>query len=80
MGKCGCSQETSKWLRDNHIIPFAFDSTGTIAPGSLTFINRSFPPSKYGRTWDSEKESKILKYWVLKYISYDTCQIKSNRS
>ena len=35
----------SLWLHDNHKIPFAFDSAGNIAPGTLKFINRLFAPS-----------------------------------
>ena len=30
---------------DKHIIPFAFDSAGNIAPGTLEFINKLFAAS-----------------------------------
>ena len=61
----------SKWIHDDRIIPFAFDSAGNIAPGTLKFINRLFAPSnsKYIRTWNSEKERKILKNWFLNDLS-----------
>ena len=61
----------SKWLHDNHIIPFAFDSAGNIAPGTLKFINKLFAPSnsKYTRSWNSENERKILKNWFLNDLS-----------
>ena len=62
----------SKYLHDNHIIPFAFDSAGNIAPGTLKFINRLFAPSnsKYGITWNNEKERKFFKKnWFLNKLS-----------
>merc|ERR1711991_1126955 len=61
----------SKWIHDDRIIPFAFDSAGNIAPGTLKFINRLYAPSNsnYIRTWNSEKERKILKNWFLNDLS-----------
>ena len=46
-----------KWEHEKHIIPFAFDSAGNIAPGTAEFINKLFAASsqKYDRTWNSEK-------------------------
>jgi hypothetical protein len=71
--KAWTSKQThySRWLHDNHIIPFAFDSAGNIAPGTLKFINKLFAPSNsnYGRTWNSENERKILKNWFLNKLS-----------
>ena len=71
--KAWTSKQTlySKWLHDNHIIPFAFDSAGNIAPGTLKFINKLFAPSNsnYYRTWNSENERKILKNWFLNKLS-----------
>ena len=71
--KAWTSKQThySKWLHDNHIIPFAFDSAGNIAPGTLKFINKLFAPSNsnYDRTWNSENERKILKNWFLNKLS-----------
>ena len=61
----------SKWLHDDHIIPFAFDSAGNIAPGTVKFINKLFAASNkhYQRTWNSEKERKIFKNWFLNKLS-----------
>ena len=71
--KAWTSKQThySRWLHDNHIIPFAFDSAGNIAPGTLKFINKLFAPSNsnYYRTWNSENERKILKNWFLNKLS-----------
>ena len=60
--------KTKNW---NDIIPFAFDSAGNIAPGTLKFINKLFAPSnsKYTRSWNSENERKILKNWFLNDLS-----------
>merc|ERR1711871_1468105 len=60
-----------KWAHDKHIIPFAFDSAGNIAPGTAEFINKLFAASgqKYDRTWNSEKERKFLKNWFLNKLS-----------
>ena len=60
-----------KWAHDKHIIPFAFDSAGNIAPGTNEFINKLFAASgqKFDRTWNSEKERKILKNWFLNKLS-----------
>ena len=60
-----------KWKHNKHIIPFAFDSAGNIAPGTLEFINKLFAASnkKYDRTWNSEKERIILKNWFLNKLS-----------
>ena len=57
----------SKWLHENHIIPFAFYSASNIAPDTVKFINRLFAASnkRYQRTWNSEKERNILKNWFL---------------
>ena len=60
-----------KWAHEKHIIPFAFDSAGNIAPGTAEFINKLFAASsqKYDRTWNSKKERKILKNWFLNKLS-----------
>ena len=60
-----------KWKHNKHIIPFAFDSAGNIAPRTLEFINKLFAASnqKYNRTWNSEKERIILKNWFLNKLS-----------
>ena len=60
-----------KWAHDKHIIPFAFDSAGNIAPGTNEFINKLFAASgqKFDRSWNSEKERKILKNWFLNKLS-----------
>ena len=53
----------SKWLQEDHIIPFVIDSAGNVAPDTVKFINRLFAASNrdYLRTWSSEKERKIKK-------------------
>ena len=60
-----------KWKHNKHIIPFAFDSAGNIAPRTLEFINKLFAASNqnYNRTWNSEKERIILKNWFLNKLS-----------